>query len=241
LEIILVNVVTIHKGIIILLDFNCFLLIFSLFRLFYSGRRRYLATNNDGSNIKSVLDTPTDFKTRYQASEAIKVERENQLRQQLNNDEVIERRQSFHVKFASSGGKKDDTKSFQKVAKMIVNVTFENGAVYTNSKEHWHREEFGGVKMWVHNSTGEVSVDPPFLKDELTQQSHRGSMKGGPIKRSVTRRMSVIGNRNKRRSMILPVSGYGMGSELYDPQETQELFDILDDIGKDKYFDIRHG
>jgi 23S rRNA G2445 N2-methylase RlmL len=211
-------------------------------RLFYSGRRKYLATNNDRSNIKSVLDAPRDFKTRYQASEAIKVERESQLKQQLNNEEGAERRQSFHVKFASSGGKKEDTKSFQKVAKMIVTaITFENSAVNPNSKDHWHREEFGGVKMWVHNSTGEVSVDPPFLKDDFAQQNHRGSVKGGPIKRSVARRMSVISNKNKRRSMILPVSGYGTGSELYDPQETQELFDILDEIGKDKYFDIRHG
>jgi hypothetical protein len=88
---------------------------------------------------------------------------------------------------------------------------------------NWIREEYGGVKMWVNVTTGEVAVNAPV--DACS------SSKKSKLIRYPTKRHFRLEHQLTSKSFI-PVSGRGMGSDYYDPSAVKELFDILDHLQK---------
>ena len=77
-----------------------------------------------------------------------------------------------------------------------------------NIADQWKREEYGGVKMWVNDITGDVSLDNPYGEGKSyphQQQSDSLCRKFPKTRRSVTTIKS-----------------------LYDGREMEDLFKILD-------------
>jgi hypothetical protein len=65
------------------------------------------------------------------------------------------------LKFRRKPVQGNDSEAFRRNAKMIVKTI-----VIDNTPDAWLRERHGGVKMWVNQKTGEVSLEKPHNAPE---------------------------------------------------------------------------
>jgi hypothetical protein len=184
--------------------------------LFYACHNKYL-----GGDERSTYDRPEYLKSRDAVTNLRKAEKieKQKLGVILSPTSPIHRRRSFHVHF-SKKKEKEERKTFKEVAKLIVNVlAFEQQAM-NSRKEDWSREQYGGLKMWVHRATGEVATEDPFRDN---------SLKFNPSTKLYSSKNQLLQEhkRTQRRSMHLSRCGSAQDI-LYDHAEMEELFHNLD-------------
>jgi hypothetical protein len=186
--------------------------------LFYACHNKYL-----GGDERSTYDRPEYLKSRDAVTNLRKAERIE--KQKLGGfttvkspTSPIHRHRSFHVHF-SKKKEKEERKTFKDVAKLIVNVlAFEKEAMISR-KEDWSREEYGGLKMWVHRTTGEVATEDPFRDN---------SLKFNPATKLYPSKDKLLQEHKRaRRSLLLSRCGSAQDI-LYDHAEMEELFRNLD-------------
>lgn len=127
-------------------------------------------------------------------------------------------------------------KKFKKVANLVKRATIMNQENNVNPDD-WVEKFEAGVKIWVNKETGDVVTEKPWID----------SRDSSPLRsRSTSRQPSPSYEKRKSRStssafLSVPQSnnqkeepGFGTGSLVYDPQDVQDLFSILDSSSKRK-------
>jgi hypothetical protein len=110
----------------------------------------------------------------------------------------------------------DDAEMFRRAAKTIVKTI-----VIDNTPDDWIREIHGGVKMWVNQKTGEVSLEKPH---DAAESTRRVANPSGGRSGKHNNNFHLAGG-----SMKSTKSVRGTASMLYNKSEVGELFEILDE------------
>jgi hypothetical protein len=109
----------------------------------------------------------------------------------------------------------DDAEIFRRAAKTIVKTI-----VIDNTPDAWIRERHGGVKMWVNQKTGEVSLEKPHNAPESTRRVANPSGRSGKHNNN----FPLAGGSTKSVKSVR-----GTASMLYNKSEVDELFEVLDE------------
>jgi hypothetical protein len=205
--------------------------------LLYSSRRKFLAPAG-----KSSLEPPDEFITKRQAHRQHLQKVENKVvpapkgifgNMSLHNKEnpktsSISSYPSQHSSNQSATSKHIDDKAdskngesttkFKKVAHMVMDAALLDHHMDDAAKAMWSEEIVAGVRVWTNKTTGEVLSDPPWLaKKTLVQRS--------PSRKRVFRVIVPEDRAEPKRE-----SEFGTGSLVYDHQELEDLFGMLDKI-----------
>ena len=118
--------------------------------LFYSGRREFLHTE-DGVN---VLQPPQDFKNKKQMKHELKIQKAggvNLQRLEFASAQVGDNATTKKIKG-------DPNQKKKKVSKIVYVEKFSS-----TNPDDWNEEFQAGCRIWVNNSTGEVTTECPWL------------------------------------------------------------------------------
>jgi hypothetical protein len=109
--------------------------------------------------------------------------------------------------------------------------------------EEWKREEYGGIKMWVNQFTGDVATENPFPSTMIPYSFSK--QKSSSAKHFTSTRNHALKEfhqqKSKSRSLLAPITGVkGISKgnppiikmDSYDHSEMNELFRMLDDMKK---------
>jgi hypothetical protein len=176
--------------------------------LFYSSRKKVF-----DSNFKQ--STPIIGRSGSMAGLLSRSNNKNQMDEKVTV-EALKLPPLPNLKFRRKFDYDNDTETFRRNAKMIVKAI-----VIDNTPDAWLRERHGGVKMWVNQKTGEVSLEKPHNAPESTRRVANNSVRSG-------------GNQNSRRTggtgpYKNVKSVRGTASVLYNKTEVDELFEVLDE------------
>ena len=171
----------------------------SSFRLFYAGRRSIFLpdpsnnANNNGVAPSAILPMSTIMKTKKVVPvEANVGSTKNDSMKNGSGKQGPILPQILKQKSI----KADESRFFRKTVRMI-----KKAIVIDHKPDSWERENHGGVKMWVNQKTGEVSLERP--EDAVMSVRKAGSHQG-------------------------PKSVRGTASILYNGQEMEDLYSMLD-------------
>lgn len=206
--------------------------------LLYSSRRKFLA--NAG---KSCLEAPEEFLTKRQAhrhhlqkkeTKAVPAprgifdipsqhnkEHPNKSNHHMGNPQPTNQHSiSKTIDDRADPKNSESPTKFKKVAKFVMEAVILDHHMDEAAKALWSEEIVAGVRVWTNKTTGEVLSDPPWLaKKALVQRS--------PSRRRVVR-VIVPEDRAEPKHE----SEYGTGSLVYDNQDLEDLFGMLDKVKK---------
>ena len=117
--------------------------------LFYSGRREFLHTDDE----VNVLEPPQDFKNKKQMKHELKIQKAggvNLQKLEFASAQVGDNNTTKKIKGDSNQKKK-------KISKVVYVDRFSS-----TNPEDWAEEFQAGCRLWVNNSTGEVTTECPW-------------------------------------------------------------------------------
>eukprot|EP01040_Poterioochromonas_malhamensis_P009334 gene9334-10135_t len=220
--------------------------------LLYSSRRKFLTTSGE-----DCLEAPPEFQTRKQARRKHLQQKDQlfgsydeeddnaSLGSVVTNDSMYpypKKRNSslFPMKLQNliPATKKGSvfvpdkeslaTKRLRRAGKYALGVVVLESRDVDNNQDNWREESKAGVTYWIHQSTGEIVTECPWLwkrKSLMQLSGSRQRLVASPSKTSMNALPNEFGPSHYSEGDF-----DGTGALVYDRSEIDELFEMLDSI-----------